>query len=283
MENNGYILALTCIFAAACWYRYENDYLQISKYEYASRKISLTFDGFTVVHISDLHGKSIGKDHSGTIAAIKKLSPDIIVITGDIMDRRRSNLPSAVKFAQKAAKIAPVYFVAGNHEANSGKYSSFVLPALEHAGVNVLRDEAVRVKRGDSFINIIGLECVGFLPGGYREKCDLNEITKLICKLSEQNCLNVILAHRPELMEQYSASGADVVFCGHAHGGQFIIPFVNRGVLAPDQGFWPKYFKGVYTNKNTSMFVSRGIGNSVFPFRINNRPEIIAVKFKSLL
>ncbi len=282
MKNKELASFLSFSLAAAAWLWYENDFLQISKYEYISSKISSKLDGFTVVHISDLHGKSIGKDHFVTISAIKKLSPDIIVITGDIMDRRRRNLASAVSFAGKVAKIAPVYFVAGNHEANSGEYISSVLPALEHAGVNVMRDEAVRIKRGDDAVNLIGLECVGFLPGGYRGKCDLGKITRLIDKLSEANCLNVVLSHRPELMEQYSLSCADVVFCGHAHGGQFVVPFADRGVLSPDQGFWPRYFKGVYQNNNTSMFVSRGIGNSVFPFRINNRPEILAVKFKTL-
>lgn len=272
---------LTALAAVTGWLWFENNCLQVSKYEYSSPKISKGFDGFTAVHISDLHGKSIGRDHSAAIKRIRELSPDIIVITGDIADRRRWNLSSAISFARQAAEAAPVYFVAGNHEANSGKYLSDILPALENAGVRVLRDEAVKIKRGDEFINLIGLECVGFLPGGYRGKYDLEKITGLINKLCEKNCLNVLLAHRPELMEQYSSSFADIVFCGHAHGGQFIVPFLDRGVLSPDQGFWPKYFKGVYKSKSTAMLVSRGIGNSVFPFRINNRPEIIAVRFKA--
>jgi predicted MPP superfamily phosphohydrolase len=90
----------------------------------------------------------------------------------------------------------------------------------------------------------------------------------------------VLLSHRPELFDCYVAKGADLVFSGHAHGGQFRLPFLG-GVFAPDQGLFPTYDAGLYQQKGTSMIVSRGLGNSLFPFRVNNRPEIVVVTLLS--
>ena len=90
----------------------------------------------------------------------------------------------------------------------------------------------------------------------------------------------ILLSHRPELFPAYSASGIDLILSGHAHGGQFRIPFIG-GVAAPNQGFFPKYDAGEYHESGTTMIVSRGIGNSVIPVRINNRPEVVMIELVS--
>ncbi len=272
---------ILCSLLLLTYFWVEDNCLQITEYEYKSNKIGENFEGFTIVQISDLHGKSIGDNHSKMMSAIKELQPDIIVVTGDVVDRRRWNFDSAISFINQAVKIAPVYYIPGNHEAYSGKYEDIIKPVLKEAGCIVVDDEAIQIERNNEIINIIGLKCVGFLPKDYQKTYDLNEITELIKELKIDNCLNILLSHRPELMEQYKNSGVDIVFCGHAHGGQFIIPIINQGVLAPDQGWWPQYFIGAYTRENTTMYVSRGIGNSVCPIRINNRPEIISVTLKT--
>jgi predicted MPP superfamily phosphohydrolase len=94
--------------------------------------------------------------------------------------------------------------------------------------------------------------------------------------ISEEE-FTLLLSHRPEMFDTYVEKDVDLVFSGHAHGGQFRIPFVG-GVFAPNQGLFPKYDSGIYSEGNTTMVVSRGIGNSAFPFRINNRPEVILVE-----
>lgn len=90
----------------------------------------------------------------------------------------------------------------------------------------------------------------------------------------------ILISHRPEFFNEYVATGVDLVLSGHTHGGQFRIPFVG-GLVAPHQGFFPKYDVGMYTENNTSMIVSRGIGNSIIPIRFNNRPEVIVIKLQA--
>ena len=98
--------------------------------------------------------------------------------------------------------------------------------------------------------------------------------------LDEEDGYTILLSHRPELFEVYAENNIDLIFSGHAHGGQFRIPFVG-GLIAPNQGLFPKYDAGIYEEGNTTMVVSRGIGNSIVPFRINNRPEIVLVELAS--
>ena len=93
---------------------------------------------------------------------------------------------------------------------------------------------------------------------------------------NESDGYTILLSHRPELFDLYVDTGMDLVFSGHAHGGQFRLPFLG-GLVAPNQGFFPRYDAGRFTNENTTMIVSRGVGNSIFPIRFNNRPEIVLV------
>ena len=86
----------------------------------------------------------------------------------------------------------------------------------------------------------------------------------------------MVLSHRPELLSSYAKGGVDLVFSGHAHGGQFILPLIG-GLYAPGQGFFPKYTQGIITQDRTNLVISRGVGNSAFPFRLNNRPEVVLV------
>jgi predicted MPP superfamily phosphohydrolase len=104
--------------------------------------------------------------------------------------------------------------------------------------------------------------------------------TKLAEFCSDGNGFTILLSHRPELFDTYANHDLDLILSGHAHGGQFRIPFIG-GVVAPNQGFFPKFDAGIYTDGDTNMLVSRGVGNSIFPFRVNNRPEIILIELKS--
>ena len=91
----------------------------------------------------------------------------------------------------------------------------------------------------------------------------------------------ILLSHRPELFDLYVETEMDLVFSGHAHGGQFRLPFVG-GLVAPNQGFFPKYDAGQFNEENTTMIVSRGVGNSIIPIRFNNRPEIVLVTLRNM-
>lgn len=259
---------------------YENNSIVITKSNFSSQKITSDFDGFTIAQISDLHNKLFGDDQAKILNKLKSISPDIIVITGDLIDRRKYNLDIAMTFISGAVKIAPVYYVSGNHEAWSGDFP-LIKKSLVEAGVNVLDDIAVELTKGETSINIIGLSDPDFLTSDYIEGTNTSKTIEQLKQWSVGKNFKILLSHRTELFDLYSENSMDLVFTGHAHGGQIRIPFIG-GLVAPDQGIFPKYSSGSYSKDSTTMFVSRGLGNSIFPVRVFNRPEIVVVTLRNL-
>lgn len=259
---------------------YENNSIVITKSNFSSKKITSDFDGFTIAQISDLHNKSFGNDQAKILNKLKSISPDIIVVTGDLIDRRKYNLDIAMTFISGAVKIAPVYYVSGNHEAWSGNFP-LIKKNLEEAGVNILDDIAVELTKGKTSINIVGLSDPDFLTSDYIEGTNTSKTIEQLKQWSMGKNFKILLSHRPELFDLYSENSMDLVFTGHAHGGQIRIPFIG-GLIAPDQGIFPRYSSGSYIKGSTTMFVSRGLGNSIFPVRVFNRPEIVVVTLRNL-
>lgn len=257
---------------------WQNNSIVISNYDYENTNIPFDFNDFKIVQISDLHNKVFGKEQYKLLEKVECLSPDIIVITGDMIDRRRYNLENAMYFIDKAIKIAPIYYVSGNHEAWSGKYSE-IKERLSEAGVYVIDDERIEVRKNNSSINILGVSDPAFITSSYIDETDTSKLEEYLSSWSDIKGFKILLSHRPELLELYSKNNMSLVFSGHAHGGQIRVPFLG-GIIAPNQGFSPKYTSGGYSSYETTMFVSRGLGNSLFPFRIFNRPEIISVTLK---
>lgn len=257
---------------------YSNKKTGTTEYIISDKGIPKSFDGFRIVNVSDFHNRFFGKNSSYLLSEIKKASPDIIVITGDIIDRRNLNIKRAVNFASRAVKIAPVYYVTGNHEAVMVGFDSFI-DALKGCGVEYLDNRLVHIHRDTCSICLMGISdpALGVKPEDY------DFVGRCVAELKElgasESGFRVLLAHRPELFEVYAAE-ADVVLCGHAHGGQFRLPFIG-GLFAPGQGLLPKYTSGMHTISGARMIISRGIGNSSFPIRINNNPELVAVELKS--
>ncbi len=232
------------------------------------------FSGFKIAQISDLHNAEFGTDNQKLIDILKSEAPDAIVITGDLIDARRTNTEIAESFARRCMEIADCYYVPGNHEARlGGTYDAFE-SALIADGVNVLRNGSVRIRKGMDAIRIVGVDDPAFAKAS-------DAITNLDAALEalSSDDFTILLAHRPELIDEYSKWGIDLVLSGHAHGGQIRLPGIG-GLYAPGQGFFPKYTSGNYTVGDTEMIVSRGIGNSAFPLRVNDRPEVVIVTLK---
>ncbi|UFH64542.1 metallophosphoesterase [Clostridium cadaveris] len=257
----------------------QNNSIVISNYTHRSRKIPSAFHGYKILHISDLHNKMFGKNQDYLIKKIKASSPDIIVITGDLIDRRRFDLDTAMCFINKAVDIAPIYYVSGNHEAWSGKYDQ-IKQSLKDAGVLILDDTSLELLKGENSIQLLGLSDPDFLTSNYLDGTNTKKLELQLKQWSNDINYKILLSHRPELFSLYIENNIDLIFSGHAHGGQIRLPFLG-GLIAPDQGFFPKYTSGPYKNANSTMFVSRGLGNSIFPFRVFNRPEIVVVTLKS--
>jgi predicted MPP superfamily phosphohydrolase len=170
-------------------------------------------------------------------------------------------------------------YVSGNHEAWSGKYYEIV-KRLKDVGVHVLDDSVVKLSIEDSSLLLFGVRDPDFQTSSYVEGTDITEMTNQFNQWSPYKGFKILLSHRPELFDLYCEHDMDLIFAGHAHGGQFCIPFIG-GLVAPDQGLIPKYTRGCYTENESTMFVSRGLGNSIFPVRIFNRPEIVVITLKT--
>ena len=272
------IIITATIVLLGIFFIWQNNSITVSEYEYSNPKIPSDFLGYKIVHISDLHNKMFGQDQSKLLGEVVSLRPDIIIITGDLVDRRKFDLEKAICFIDGAVKIAPIYFVSGNHEAWSGMYPE-IKDRLLAAGVTLLDDTFIEILKGDGSLKLFGFADPGFSNDGNRKiEASTETLDKLVSDWSEEEDFKVLLTHRPELFVHYCDNNIELIFAGHAHGGQFRIPLIGA-VFAPDQGFFPEYTSGSYTEVASTMFVSRGLGNSIIPIRIFNRPEIISVTF----
>ncbi len=267
------------MLALIIWTAWGNTALELNTYTITSGRLPDAFDGYRIAHVSDLHNAQMGDGNEKLLSMLREASPDIICITGDLIDSRNTAIDIALAFAEKAMEIAPCYYVTGNHEARVSEYDELKSGLIE-LGVVVLEDEMLSLEKSGETITLIGVNDPSHQTDylfGDSETVMQNKLSELMCDNDEYTLL---LSHRPELFEVYVECGADLVLSGHAHGGQFRLPFVG-GLMAPNQGFFPEYDAGLYTQGNTAMIVSRGIGNSILPFRFNNRPEVILIELES--
>ncbi len=270
----GTLIFLAALAAVILWIDWGNRTPMVSEYTVASNKLPEAFSGFRIAQISDLHNTEFGEGNKELLSLLAASEPDMIVLTGDLVDANRTDLDIAIAFSREAVEIAPTYYVTGNHEAGLSSRRA-LMSALEEVGVTVLKNKRVEIERDGEILTLIGLHDSGFTPG------EPDEVIReaLTKRMKEEDVYTVLLAHRPELFDVYAECGVDLVFSGHAHGGQFRLPLVG-GLYAPTQGWFPAYDGGLYTEGDTTMVVSRGLGNSRFPFRINNRPEVVVVELK---
>ena len=250
------VLALIAVYLYA-----QNSWLQLSRY---ALKADLE-KPMTIVQLSDLHNARFGEGQTRLLAMVRAQSPDAIVITGDLIDDARGDYGPALELARGCAAIAPTYFVTGNHEKLSPSYEAF-LPELEKTGVIDLSGKTVTLENG---VTLTGAQDAGFIG---RE----NYAGYVASLAPKAGGYRILIAHRPEFAASYAAAGFDLALCGHAHGGQIRLPFIG-GLYAPGQGKLPRYTAGLYGEGDMTMLVSRGLGNSVFPFRVNNRPEVVVL------
>ena len=268
-------IIVAIILVLVVWIRWGNTALEINEYKIVSNSVPQNFDGFRIAQVSDLHNAEFGEWNSKLLDLLSRTDPDIIVLTGDLIDSRNTDIEIALAFAREAMKIAPVYFVSGNHEARVSEYEDLKM-GLAEAGVIVLENQKVEITREGESITLMGIDDPSFQESylfGDAESVARQAIDDL---QNESDGYTILLSHRPELFDVYVDTGMDLVFSGHAHGGQVRLPFIG-GLVAPNQGFFPKYDAGLFSEENTNMIVSRGVGNSIVPVRFNNRPEIILV------
>ena len=268
----GLCMASALVAGTAGWLWWGNRAVMVHTISVTDQRLPQEFEGFRIAQISDLHNEVFGTGNGELLTLLAGTRPDIIVITGDLIDSRRTDVSAALEFVRGAVEIAPVYYVAGNHESRIPEEFWMLERCMENLGVSVLRGERTLLTREGAAIALIGVDDPTF-----QDKDSANWpgiVEEELGRLREEGLYSVLLIHRPELLETYARAGMNLVFSGHAHGGQVRIPFVG-GVIAPNQGFFPQYDGGLYTMGDTQLVVSRGLGNSLCPLRVNNRPEIV--------
>lgn len=248
-----------------------NHWLVVSKHVFESEKVPASFDGLRIVQVSDLHDALFGDNQQKLIAKVQATNPDYIFITGDVIDSNRHDLQQSLQAVKGLVEIADVYYVLGNHEVATNKVSE-IYETLSSLGVHIMPNESTVLERNGERLAIVGIEDP--LMGTSTE-----EMLEIATTYLPDDMLKLLLAHLLEMFRTYVNNGIDLVFSGHAHGGQVRIPGLG-GLVAPGQGLFPKYTAGVYEEGRTKMVVSRGLGNSSVPYRIFNLPEIIVMDLK---
>ena len=263
-----------CLFIIAIYlFLYiNNNWIITTEHEYVSEKVPESFDGFRITQVSDLHDALFGDRQGQLVKKVAATNPDVIFITGDVIDSNRYDLEQSLQAVRQFVKIADVYYVIGNHEVATNQIQE-IYEALTAIGVHVMPNSSVELEREGESISIVGIEDP---LNGHETQ---NMLSTALVGVNEEN-LTLLLAHRPEKFNTYVANNINLVFSGHAHGGQIRIPFVG-GLIAPGQGFLPKYTAGTFEDGETTMIVSRGLGNSTVPYRIFNLPQLIVVELKS--
>lgn len=240
-----------------------------------SEEITLDLPGDSTVRIAlltDLHSCYYGKEQKQLVKMVEKEKPDLVILGGDIFDDRLKD-EKAETLCRKLAEKYPCYYVSGNHEYWSGRVDE-MKESLREAGVCVLEGDCETVTIGDRTIDICGVDDPTDMTAS-----DWKKQLEQAHKKTDPSHIKILVSHRPEKTDIYEQYDFDLILCGHAHAGQFRIPFVNRGVYAPNQGLFAKYVNGAYTLDNGStMVVSRGLARESIPApRFFNHPELVTV------
>ena len=260
------------IFAVYVFFYVNNHWIVTTEHTYESEKVPASFDGYRITQVTDLHDATFGDKQLNLVEKVRATNPDAIFITGDLVDSRRYNLQNSLQAVEQFVDFADVYYVLGNHEVALNNMEE-IYAALSELGVRVLPNEAVVFERDGERLAIAGIEDPLM---GQTVPAMLDEAIGSVV----DDTFTMLLSHRPEQFDSYVNQEIDLVFTGHAHGGQIRLPFIG-GLFAPSQGMLPTYTAGVFEEDETTMIVGRGLGNSVFPFRIFNLPEIVTVELHS--
>ena len=273
IESSLVALAIGILVAFVAWIIWSNRAVQLTKIS-----INGEIKGLKIAHISDFHNAKFKNNNEKLLTLISNANPDIIAITGDLIDSRHTNVQNSIDLVSSLVEIAPCYYVPGNHESRIPKEYNELKTALNSLGVTVLEDEKITLEKDGKSYTLLGIRDPMFeIPKDSLEKSKSVIAKKLTTLTEDGESYKILLSHRPEAFCEYVSADINLALTGHAHGGQAQIPFIG-GLIAPNQGFFPKYSEGLHQKKNTSMVISRGLGNSLCPLRFNNRPEVVFVE-----
>ena len=261
--------------------------IDVTKYTISNEKIPEEFNGFKIVQLSDFHSQGYRNTTEDIINKVKDINPDIIVMTGDMVSWDMEDIEEVKILIKSLVEVYPIYYIDGNHEhlaeiSRQGRYVAFI-EFIQELGVTTIKNDYVEIYKGNKAINLYGVNLpLDGATGLYVNRFQLEEnyVEKTLPEADKEK-FNILLAHTPTFIKQYSQWGADLVLCGHMHGGIVRIPFTNIGLLSPGRTIFPRYAAGKFKVNDTTMIVNRGIGTSSFKLRLFNNPEITVLTLKS--
>lgn len=276
------LILVVLVFGLIVYLYLQNYYLDVDEYTVTIPKLHNNIKGKKIVQVSDTHLKlryNVGYVNH-IVQKIKAQNPDMIVITGDLVQSEQSDLDNIPirKLCEGLSAIAPTYMVTGNHDIQTVNFEDLT-HILDSSNVRLLLDEAewVTFNEEEGGIVLMGL---AERPKDEETPKPILKYIELTAEMSRQP--KILLAHRPEHFKEYlddKTKAPSLTLSGHTHAGQMRIPFIG-GAIAPGQGLFPKFDYGIFSDEEDQskrMIISRGLGNSSFPFRINNRPEIVVI------
>ena len=273
------IMFLVVIIATLGLIYISTNVIKTKKYQVKNSKLPEEFNGLKIAHISDVHSKIFGKDNSGVIDRVIKENPDVVIMSGDIIDKREEDIEKFISMYKKIYERYPTYYSIGNHERKLGwkKYKKY-LKMLQMCGVHVIINGSEKLIKNDKHIIINALKFrENMQPKVLTKEKEEEFISYMKNKLKNLDTkdFNILIAHDPENFKMYKQLGVDLVFSGHVHGG--LIRFGKICLLSPRRTFFPKYSYGKNTEENTTIITSAGMGKATLPIRLFNRPEIVIV------
>lgn len=277
-----FIFLITILISTICSYFV----IEVTKYTITSEKIPPSFDGYKILQLSDLHDISYGKNNSKLIKKIEEVTPDIIVMTGDMVNSDTKSFDKFYSFAKEISKNYKCYYIMGNHEMRlPNKSQSEINRKLTSLGINILSNRKTTISNEYDSITLYGLHqpistYKNALKNNKEADFSLKDMQRTL-SLTNDNTFNILLSHSPFDFDIFAEWGADLVLSGHVHGGLIRLPFLG-GLLSPERTFFPKYDSGEYSIGDSTMIVSRGLGNGTINLRVFNNPEICVIELKSM-
>lgn len=242
--------------------------LAVTQYTYSSERVPASFDGYKIVQLSDIHCKSFGKDNQKLIDEINALEPDLILITGDSVDSSHQDLSPLENLFRGISNTAPIYVISGNHEFEQDTPYEEFLTLCDTYGIHNLDNQKVTITEGNDAIQLVGIDALNM-----KAHWDFGFLTR-----DNPDMFSILLNHYPGQIVYLAQYGYDIILSGHMHGGIIRIPHFG-GLIGNKRELFPKYDAGKFTAIDTTMYVSRGLGDARIP-RINNRPEIVCITLR---
>lgn len=266
------IILFTIILLGVLSYLMFNQTISISRYTISNSNIPSDFANYKIIHLSDLHYKHFKNNE--LVKAIKAEKPNLIVMTGDMVDKNNTDYSNTEHLFKSIVKLAPVYCVSGNHEVASNSIKNTMSALYTKYNITELNNQSVQISKGNSHIILYGIQYTGS-----NSQANYNKLLEERLEPASTDYFSILLNHRADTFDSTSQYGYSLVLSGHSHGGIIRIPFIG-GLLGNDGAFFPKYDAGAFKKHGSVMIASRGLGKSNWIPRTFNRPDLVSITLK---